>query len=99
MRVAAHRAITVLHERSPAGTPWAIRIIDADTDEAKGRFGEHRRRDTKRERDQNRTDNVGQNMPRHDAPARSAESIGAFDKEKFLGLQHLAARDAREPHP
>src|SRR5262245_20284026 len=62
MRIAAHSAVAVLRQGAPTGAPAAVRIVDADTDKAQGGFGEDRRSDAEGERDDDRTDDIGQNV-------------------------------------
>src|SRR6266576_6652004 len=99
MRIAAHGAVAVLHQCAPAGAPSAVGIVNADADETQRRLRQDGRGNAERQRDDDRSDDIRQDVAQDDSSARSAERLGALDEEKLLGLQHLAAGDARETYP
>src|SRR5437870_4463691 len=85
MRIAAHRAVAVLHQRAPASAPCAVWVIDADADEAQRRLRQDRRGDAERQRNDDRSNDIRQDMAQDDSSARSAERLGALDEQKLLG--------------
>src|SRR5947208_15020001 len=89
----------VMRQDVPAGNPGAVRIVNAEADEAQCGFGQNGRRDAERQGYEDRAEDIGKNMAPDNSPARSAHGSCALHEEKLLGLQNLSARDARKADP